>query len=95
MAIVAAPRDAMAFTMSTATSGPTVYLIPIGHSREQAADYVSVGTTLFDTLVEDGRMIVPMINDAIVLRDVHKPVTKVDALSDGDECVRIELSCAD
>jgi hypothetical protein len=85
----------MAFTMSTAASRPTVYLIPIGLSREQAADYISVGTTLFDTLVEDGRMIVPLINDAMVFRDVHKAITKVDALCDGDECVRIELSCVD
>jgi predicted DNA-binding transcriptional regulator AlpA len=49
----------MVLTMSTAASRRTVYLIPIGLSREQAADYISVGTTLFDTLVEDGRMPAP------------------------------------
>lgn len=35
------------------------YLIPIGLSREDAAEYISVGTTLFDTMVEDGRMPAP------------------------------------
>jgi predicted DNA-binding transcriptional regulator AlpA len=33
-----------------------VSLPPLGLSREQAADFVGVGTTLFDELVNDGRM---------------------------------------
>jgi predicted DNA-binding transcriptional regulator AlpA len=31
-------------------------LAPIGLSRENSADYVGVGTTLFDQMVGDGRM---------------------------------------
>jgi hypothetical protein len=45
--------------MSNAVSKRTVTLIPIGLSREQAAEFISVGTTLFDILVQDGRMPAP------------------------------------
>ncbi|MDR4307675.1 hypothetical protein IHQ68_13715 [Chelatococcus sambhunathii] len=31
-------------------------LPPLGLSREQAAEYVGVGATLFDEMVRDGRM---------------------------------------
>jgi hypothetical protein len=47
----------------TMKSGPgkilTHSLAPRGLSREQAAAYVGISTSLFDTLVEDGRMPAP------------------------------------
>ena len=38
---------------------PSPVLEPRGLSREQAAIYVGVGATLFDSMVGDGRMPVP------------------------------------
>jgi len=36
---------------------------------------------------------IPIVNDAMVFRAAQKTISKVDAIYDGDECVRIELSC--
>ena len=39
-------------------------LVPAGISREQAAEYVGLGTTKFDELVRDGRMPKPKLVDS-------------------------------
>ena len=31
-------------------------IVPVGLSREQAASYIGIGTTLFEEMVSDGRM---------------------------------------
>jgi hypothetical protein len=44
-------------------------MIPLGLSRPLAAEYIGVGTTKFDEMVEDGRMPVPKIIDRRKLWD--------------------------
>ncbi|WP_199902420.1 AlpA family transcriptional regulator [Azospirillum sp. B4] len=46
-------------------------LPPRGLSREQAAEYIGIGTTLFDRMVEDGRMPRPRRLDGRTAWDVR------------------------
>jgi predicted DNA-binding transcriptional regulator AlpA len=57
-------------------------LAPRGLNRAQAADYVGVGTSLFDELVADGRMPKPFRINTRVLWDRQKLDAAIDALSD-------------
>jgi predicted DNA-binding transcriptional regulator AlpA len=59
--------------------------LPRGLSRQAAAEYIGVGTTLFDTMVRDGRMPKPFKVGARVIWDRHKLDDAFDALSDQDE----------
>ena len=59
-------------------------MAPRGLSREQAADYVNVGTTKFDELVADGRMPKPKRIDGRRVWDIRKLDKAFDAL-DGDD----------
>jgi hypothetical protein len=36
---------------------------------------------------------IPIVNDRMIFRARTNTISKVDAIYDGDECVRIELSC--
>jgi predicted DNA-binding transcriptional regulator AlpA len=62
---------------SSATTGSALppSLAPRGLSRGQAAEYIGVGITLFDKMVEDGRMPKPKRIDGRVVWDK----VKVDA----------------
>jgi hypothetical protein len=59
--------------------------LPGGLSRQVAAEYIGVGTTLFDAMVRDGRMPQPFRVGARVIWDRHKLDAAFDALSDQDE----------
>jgi predicted DNA-binding transcriptional regulator AlpA len=58
-------------------------LPPRGLSREQAAEYVGIGTTLFDRMVADGRMPKPWHINGRVLWDRRQVDRKLDALDSG------------
>lgn len=45
---------------------------PRGLSRVEAARYIGVGTTLFDQLVEDGRMPMPKLINSRKVWDRHR-----------------------
>lgn len=47
-------------------------LLPRGLSRDEAAEYVGVGTTLFDEMVLDGRMPPPKEINSRRVWDRHK-----------------------
>jgi predicted DNA-binding transcriptional regulator AlpA len=59
-------------------------LAPRGLSREQAAEYVGLGTTKFDELVRDGRMPKPKRIDGRIVWDRFKLDAAFAAL-DADE----------
>ena len=59
--------------------------LPRGLSRQAAAEYIGVGTTLFDTMVRDGRMPPPFRVGARVIWDRRKLDDAFDVLSDQDE----------
>lgn len=44
-------------------------LAPIGLSREAAAEFIGIGTTLFDRMVNDGRMPLPRALDGRTVWD--------------------------
>jgi excisionase family DNA binding protein len=46
--------------------------VPLGLSREEAAEYVGVGTSLFDAMVKDGRMPKPKHIGARRIFDRHQ-----------------------
>ncbi len=60
-------------------------LPPRGLNRVQAAEYVGVGTTLFDELVREGRMPKPFKVNSRTLWDRHKLDAAIDVLSDQDD----------
>lgn len=53
-----------------------------GLNREQAADYVGVGVTLFDRMVKDGRMPKPKAVDRRLIWDRNQLDEKFEALPD-------------
>jgi predicted DNA-binding transcriptional regulator AlpA len=55
---------------------------PRGLSRQAAAEYVGVGTTLFDAMVKDGRMPRPFRVGARVIWDRRRLDAAFDAISD-------------
>jgi predicted DNA-binding transcriptional regulator AlpA len=57
---------------------------PRGLNRVQAAEYIGVGTTLFDAMVKDGRMPHPFRVGARVIWDRQRLDAAFDALSDQD-----------
>lgn len=57
-------------------------LAPRGLSREQAAEYIGVGSTKFDQLVSDGRMPKPMRIDGRIIWDRIKLDQAFAALSE-------------
>ena len=59
-------------------------LPPRGLSREAAAQYVGVGVTKFDQMVEDGRMPKPLAIDGRRLWDLRALDRRLDVLFDGD-----------
>jgi hypothetical protein len=59
--------------------------VPRGLNRQAAAEYIGVGTTLFDAMVRDGRMPAPFRVGARVIWDRRKLDDAFDALSDQDE----------
>lgn len=60
-------------------------LLPRGLSRDEAAEYVGVGTTLFDEMVMDGRMPAPKEINSRRVWDRHKLDRYFDALPGGDD----------
>jgi predicted DNA-binding transcriptional regulator AlpA len=58
--------------------------LPRGLSRQAAAEYIGVGTTLFDAMVKDGRMPRPFRVGARVIWDRQRLDAAFDALSDQD-----------
>jgi len=62
-----------------------ISLAPRGLSREQAAAYVGVSPSLFDTLVKDGRMPGPKRINARVVWDRLKLDAAFEALADTDD----------
>jgi predicted DNA-binding transcriptional regulator AlpA len=58
---------------------------PRGLSRVQAAAYVGVGVTLFDEMVDDGRLPKPFTANSRKLWDRLKLDAAIDALSDSAE----------
>jgi predicted DNA-binding transcriptional regulator AlpA len=60
-------------------------LAPRGLSREQAAAYVGVSPSLFDTLVKDGRMPSPTRINTRTVWDRIKLDAAFDALADADD----------
>jgi predicted DNA-binding transcriptional regulator AlpA len=64
---------------------PTDLVEPRGLNRRAAAEYIGVGTTLFDAMVGDGRMPRPFRVGARVIWDRRKLDAAFDALSDQDE----------
>jgi predicted DNA-binding transcriptional regulator AlpA len=58
---------------------------PRGLNRVQAAEYIGVGTTLFDAMVKDGRMPRPFRVGARVVWDRQRLDAAFDVLSDQDE----------
>lgn len=62
---------------------PRVELAPRrGLSRQEAARYVGIGTTLFDEMVEAGELPEPFRIRSRVLWDIRKLDEAIDALSD-------------
>jgi predicted DNA-binding transcriptional regulator AlpA len=57
-----------------------VGVLPRGLCREAAAQYVGVGTTKFDEMVNDGRMPKPWRIDARKVWDRHAVDSALDAL---------------
>ena len=60
-------------------------LPPRGLSREEAAAYVGISPSLFDTLVKDGRMPSPKRINARTVWDRIKLDAAFEALADADE----------
>ena len=58
-------------------------LAPRGLSRVQAAEYIGVGVTKFDELVDDGRMPRPKRIDGRIVWDRLKLDVAFEALDDG------------
>lgn len=61
-------------------------LPPRGLSREQAAAYVGVSSSLFDMLIKDGRMPGPKRINSRVIWDRLKLDAAFEALADTDVC---------
>jgi len=57
-------------------------LVPRGLSRAQAAEYIGVGVTKFDEMVDDGRMPRPKRIDGRIVWDRIKLDEAFDALDD-------------
>jgi hypothetical protein len=57
-------------------------LEPRGLSREEAADYIGVGVTLFDEMVGDKRMPKPKVINSRAVWDVRKLDSAFEALPD-------------
>ena len=57
-------------------------LVPRGLSRAQAAEYIGVGTTKFDEMVDDGRMPRPKRIDGRLVWDRNKLDEAFGALDD-------------
>src|SRR5688572_10862411 len=57
---------------------------PRGLNRVQAAEYIGVGTSLFDAMVKDGRMPRPFRVGARVIWDRHQVDASFDALAEHD-----------
>ena len=57
---------------------------PIGLSREQAAQFICVGTTKFDEMVKDGRMPAPKRVDGRNIWDRHELEAAFTALPTDD-----------
>jgi len=60
-------------------------LLPRGLRREEAAEYIGVGTSKFDEMVADGRMPKPKRIDGRVVWDRHQVDLAFEALPDGNE----------
>lgn len=57
-------------------------LLPRGLNREEAAEYIGVGTSKFDEMVRDGRMPPPKEIDARRVWDRHRLDSAFEALPD-------------
>lgn len=55
-------------------------LPPLGLARAEAAEYVGVGVTLFDQMVDDGRMPQPRVINTRLVWDVDELRTHFKAL---------------
>jgi hypothetical protein len=60
-------------------------LLPRGLSREEAAEYIGVSASLFDRLVEDGRMPRPKAINSRVVWDRQRLDVAFDVLPDRGE----------
>jgi predicted DNA-binding transcriptional regulator AlpA len=80
-AITTVNGGSSAMVRSTVSSLP-LSLAPRGLSRVQAAEYIGVGVTKFDEMVEDGRMPKPKRIDGRVVWDRIKLDAAFAALDD-------------
>jgi len=80
-AISTASSGSSGMVRSTVSSLP-LSLAPRGLSRVQAAEYIGVGVTKFDEMVEDGRMPKPKRIDGRVVWDRIKLDAAFAALDD-------------
>ena len=69
-------------------------LAPRGLSREQAAAYVGISPSLFDTMVKDGRMPSPTRINSRVVWDRLKVDAAFDALANDDQATDDEWKVA-
>ena len=67
----------------SAVSRLPLTLAPRGLSRAQAAEYVGVGVTKFDEMVDDGRMPKPKRIDGRIVWDRFRLDEAFDALDEG------------
>jgi predicted DNA-binding transcriptional regulator AlpA len=62
-------------------------LAPIGLSREVAAAYVGIGTTLFDEMIDDGRMPPPRLINGRTVWDQEEVYAAFKALPHRGETI--------
>ena len=60
------------------------HIDPRGLNRESAAFYVGIGTSLFDALVDEGRMPKPKLINSRKVWDRHEPDIAFNKLPNGE-----------
>ena len=60
-------------------------LLPRGLNREESAEYIGVGVSLFDEMVHDGRMPAPKVINSRVVWDRYRLDVAFDGLPDKGE----------
>jgi hypothetical protein len=72
----------------------TSYVVVISPTHLRRAGWPGATAATIPTGITSTKdLTIPIINDAMIFRGAQKSISKVDAIYDGDECVRIELYC--